>query len=265
MIGSGATPISLVIRHASELGAVGSGRCAVSQVAMNHSSPIVCSIRMQRDGAQCAQERGRRAVLVLRQIVRLVCDDQIPITIRKDAIRTESRIGSDHDAVAGVVGSIQARDVQAERLPGIDPVLNDLVGRGDDDRVRLSLTRKALDDAEAGERLSGAGAIREQHAVAVRLGKPLFGLVNVLLLARKQVRQRLANVRQVAYLDCYTVCSALFGPLAELWCALVSRSRSFTCCGRLNRNSCVAKSTASRIVVSSGRDERRLIDPLASK
>ena len=117
--------------------------------------------------------------------MRLVRHHQIPLARGERGVVAEVGVGRDDDPGARVVGILQARDVEPEHAPGLLPVLDDLVVRRDDQGVRLAREREALDDAQPGPGLPGPGPVREEHAVAVRLGKALLGLEHILLLARQ--------------------------------------------------------------------------------
>ena len=171
-------------------------------------APDVCGMqhlvaRVGAAGVVCDRtKRGQRlggiAVLALGQAVRLVGNHQAPVAVGHGLVVAQVGVGRDRDARAGVLGGLQRRHVQAQRLGRIHPVGHDLLVRHDDERVGLALAREALDDAQAREGLAGSGAVGEEDPVAVRLREPRLGLADVFLLTRQQVGQRGGDVLRVA-------------------------------------------------------------------
>ena len=116
----------------------------------------------------------------------------------------------------------------------------------------------ALDDAQAGKGLARTGAVGEQHAVAVRLGKPRFGQLHILLLAGQQLGQRGLDAVKVRKDNRRLVRLVALDGVFYPWSALVSNCVNLACCDGFSRYSCDARITAWFTEVSSGNDARKL-------
>jgi hypothetical protein len=135
-----------------------------------------------------------------RKRVRLVGQNQIPRATEQRVVLLHVRVSSDDRAGARAARVGERRDGEVERLAGLDPIARDLVGRHDDEDIVVSGGGESLGDAEPGERLARARAVREQHAGAALLDEAAFREQHVAALQRLERGKRALDIGGVAEL-----------------------------------------------------------------
>ena len=153
---------------------------------------------MPGEGPVHVEVLGGVALLVLPQVVGLVVQQQVPLPAGEVVVLVEVGVGRDNDPGAGILGVVQAADLQPEELlGGADPALDDFVAGGRDEDVVVPIEHHPLDDAQAHEGLPGAGAVREHDPAPAGLVEAAFGEVHVFPLALGELRQGGVDARPV--------------------------------------------------------------------
>ena len=184
------------------------------------------------------QQGGTVAAFPAGKLVRLINNDQIPVSGKKGIVLGHVGVRRDGDTFTCVSRIGQLAGLHAKLISKLAPVRPDFVGRHGDKDVFPTGIHKALDDAKAQAGLARSGAVGEHDALPVT--EASFRKDDILLLPGIQFGQSAAHGAQV-------------GVIA--YCAIASFSSCRSCFFSVSSyiQSIAAIATASSRLFTSGR------------
>ncbi|MDR6384246.1 hypothetical protein J2802_004677 [Paraburkholderia caribensis] len=118
-------------------------------------------------------------MLIAHQVVRFIGDNQIPIAMHERIVLAEVRVSGGDRTLARIVDAFELRNLEAEILAVVGPVLDLCIGRRKKENVVLAATGEPFGNVKSCIGLARTGSVREQDAGLPILVNPTCSLTGI--------------------------------------------------------------------------------------
>ena len=174
-----------------------------------NTSPGDTIAALQRHSLQLRQCSSVFPSLRRGQVVCLISNNSIPVTIEQCAIVTKICIGGNHNPPTCILYALQARDINAEEPgAGLHPGISDRLLGNNNQNIVLALHHHSFHYTKTRESFTGPSPIGEHHPKPIWLGESIFGKHNVLSLPFCQEWHLRLDLSEITGSYC---CGCVFG------------------------------------------------------